>query len=118
MAFPETLTLKNAANVDSVFIRLHDDKNSSTYVLESSTVSEPVHLIIQKDQAKSLTGTDRYLVKFQATVISNGVTHVATRNSTLAQTRSIPRVVTDDLIAFGNAIHSQANVSKLLRGEV
>lgn len=118
MAFPDTLTIKNAANVDSVFVRLHDDKNSSTYVLQTSTLSEPVYLIFQKDLAKSPQGTDRYLVKLQANVIVNGVMNTATRNETLAQTRSVPRTVTDDLIAYGKNVHTVDNVSKLLRGEI
>lgn len=118
MAFSDTLTLKNAANVDCIFVRLHDDKNSSTYVLQTSTLSEPVYLIFQKDLAKSLTGTDRYLVKLQANVIVNGVMQTATRNETLAQSRAVPRATTDDLIAFGKNVHTVDNVSKLLRGEI
>lgn len=118
MAFPENITLKNAANVDSIFVRLHDDRVSSTYVLLTATPSEPVYLIIQKDLAKSANGVDRFLVKFQATVVSNGVTSLATRNETLAQNKSIPRVVTDDLVAYGKSLHTTENVSKLLRGEI
>lgn len=118
MSFPNTITLKDAANVDSVFIRLDDDKVQSTYVLSTATLSEPVHLIIRKDMAKSANGVDRYLVKFQATVLSNGVPFLVTRNESLAQSRNIPRAKTDNLIAWGKNFHTNDNVTMMLRGEI
>lgn len=118
MSFPNTITIKNAANVDSVFIRLDDDKVQSTYVLSTATLSEPVHLIIRKDMTKSANGVDRYLVKFQATVLSDGVPCLATRNESLAQSRNIPRATTDNLVAWGKNFHTSDNVTMMLRGEI
>lgn len=118
MAFPDSLTIKNAANVDCVFARLHDDKVQSTYVLTTSTPSEPLYLIIQKDMGKSASGVDRYLAKFQATVLVGGVPVMATRNNSLASNKLVPRAVNDDLLAFDKNFHTSENFTKQLRGEI
>lgn len=118
MAFPETITIKNAANVDCVFVRMHDDKTSSTYVLTTSTPSEPVLLIFSKDQSKSMNGVDRFLVKLQATVLVGGVPVMSTRNASLATNRQIPRIVNDDLLAFEKNVQTVDNLTKQLRGEI
>lgn len=118
MSFPNTITLKNAANVDCVFVRLDDDKVQSTYALSTATLSEPVHLIIRKDMAKTVNGVDRLLVKLQATILSDGIPVLATRNESLAQSRKIPRATTDDLVAWGKNFHTSENVTMLLRGEI
>lgn len=118
MAFAESITLKDAANADNVFIRLHDDKVSSTYVLSTASLSEPVHLVIQKDIAKSANGADRFLAKFQATVLVDGVPVMATRNSSLATHRKVPVATNEMLRAFEVSFSTSANLAKQMRGEV
>lgn len=118
MAFPNEITIKNAANVDCIFIRMHDDKTQSTYVLSTSSPSEPTYLILQKDQSKSSNGVDRYLAKFQATVLVGGVPVLATRNISLATNRQVPRATNDDLMAFEKNFHTSDNLTKQLRGEI
>lgn len=118
MAFPDQITIKNAANVDTVFVRMHDDKTSSTYVQANSTPAEPVYLIFSKDMAKSMNGVDRFLVKLQATVLVGGIPVMATRNASLATNKSIPRAVNDDLLAYEKNIQTSENLTKQLRGEI
>lgn len=118
MAFPDSITLKDAANADNVFVKLHDDKTQSLYVLTTAPIAEPVHLVIQKDMAKTNNGTDRFLAKLQATVLVDGVPVLSTRNISLATHRKVPAATNAMLLAFGNSFSTEANLTKQLRGEI
>lgn len=46
MSFEATLTLKNRLDANVTFVRLFDDKQSSTYTRNDQPIGEPINMII------------------------------------------------------------------------
>lgn len=121
MSFASTLVLQNAAAANENFLRLKADPSTVKYVLESSTMSEPVHLIIGNQITTALDGSDRYMVKLMTTVLdSNGRPRTLPIGCTIAAPRvGIARTHVNDSIArLRSVLGSASFVDALLRGEL
>lgn len=121
MSFEATLTLKNRLDANVTFVRLFDDKQSSTYTRNDQPIGEPINMIIANTMAPAgMNGNDKILVKLTKTKV-NAVTG---RNEvgTLSCTLSVPRTWTNDEIldhiAALKAFLVEANFTRLRRGEI
>jgi hypothetical protein len=120
MAFPNTITLKDAANADKIFVRVSSDKQRVTYALDSATLSEPLTFQVAHTMSPAPDGSNRHLFKCSVTKIDpNGRPKTAIINFTVATPKTgIDREVLDDVIAFTKNFLTSANVGAVLRGEL
>lgn len=120
MSFPDTLTLKNAADIDVAFTKTSDDSVKTVYTADTSQIGLPEQFTIMHDIAKpAVAGVDRHTVKYSFLAADDN-----SRLFTLpvSLTFSKPRqVITDqnvaDGVAFIKNFLSTANITKLIRGE-
>lgn len=121
MAYAPIIVLKNKADQNENFIRLAADKAQVSYALQTSTLNEPVNLVIGHQMTSSLTGSDRHLAKITSVVSSaNGSRVVLPLHCTLAVPRQgVSRTMVDDNIArLITALKDAAFIDAWLRGEL
>lgn len=121
MAYAPIIVLKNQANQNENFIRLAADKSQVSYALQTSTLNEPVNLMIGHQMTSSLTGSDRHLAKVTSVFSSpNGSRVVLPLHCTLAVPRQgVSRAMVDDNIArLVTALKDVAFIDAWLRGEL
>lgn len=120
MSYPSTLTLKDRAAANQIFVRLKGDNNAVIYGLQSAALNAPTLLTIGHQMTNSVAGSDRHLVKIAKTVLdSANKPTTAVINFTVAAPRvAITRNDLDDMIAELKEFLATANVDALMRGEL
>lgn len=121
MSYASTIVLKNAAAANQNFLRLNGDSSKVNYMLDTSSLSAPVSLVIGHQMATSKSGSDRHLVKVSHTALDvNGNPFTLVLNVTLSVPRNttVTRTMINDAIAQMKEFFGTANVDALLRGEV
>lgn len=121
MSFEASLTLKNRLDADVTFVRLFDDKQSSTYTRTDQPLGEPMNMIIANTMLPAgNAGNDKLLVKFTKNKVNaqNGRNEVGTMSSTLSVPKTWSNDEILDLIASSKSFIVEANLIRMRRGEI
>lgn len=121
MSFDQNLTLKNGLQANVTFIRLTDNDSKSLYSRSDRDVGEPVNLQIANTMAPAgYSGNDKFLVKVNAVKVDSttGKLDTAVVNVTISASRRYTTTELLDLVEHAKSFLTEANLTKLRRGEV